>query len=77
MAETHLDVVIIGGGQAGIPLAHALAGAPGRKAASLAEQNHLGGSCVNFGCTPTKAAIASARVAYLARRAGDYGIAVG
>ena len=68
------DVVIIGGGQAGIPLAGALAKA-GRRVA-LAERKHLGGSCVNFGCTPTKAAIASARVAHLARRARDFGLRI-
>jgi len=68
----HYDVLIIGGGQAGIPLAGALAKA-GRRVA-LAEHKDLGGSCVNFGCTPTKAAIASARVAHLARRAKDFGI---
>lgn len=68
------DVLIIGGGQAGIPLAWALAKA-GRKVA-LAESNHLGGSCVNFGCTPTKAALASARLAHLARRAGDFGLRI-
>ena len=73
MEKVH-DFLIIGGGQAGIPLAHALAKA-GRTVA-LAEHKQLGGSCVNFGCTPTKAAIASARVAHLARRAADYGIAV-
>ena len=72
--EKIYDVLIIGGGQAGIPLAGALAKAGKRVA--LAERKDLGGSCVNFGCTPTKAAIASARVAYLARRAGEYGIAV-
>jgi pyruvate/2-oxoglutarate dehydrogenase complex dihydrolipoamide dehydrogenase (E3) component len=72
--EDSFDVLIIGAGQAGIPLARALAKA-GRKVA-LAEHKLLGGSCVNFGCTPTKAAIASARVAHLARRAADYGIAV-
>lgn len=53
------DVIVIGGGQAGIPLAHALAEA-GQKIA-LIERSHLGGSCVNFGCTPTKAVVASAR----------------
>src|SRR6185437_1450362 len=37
---------------------------------------HLGGSCVNFGCTPTKAVIASARVAHLARRAAEFGLAI-
>jgi pyruvate/2-oxoglutarate dehydrogenase complex dihydrolipoamide dehydrogenase (E3) component len=66
------DVLIIGGGQAGIPLAFALARA-GKKVA-LAERKLLGGSCVNFGCTPTKAAISSAKLAHQARRASEYGI---
>jgi len=69
-----LDVVIIGAGQAGIPLAHALAKAG--KHVAIVERKHLGGSCVNFGCTPTKAAIASARAAYLARRAAVFGLRV-
>ncbi len=68
----HFDVVIIGGGQAGIPLAHALAKAG--KTVALAERKFLGGSCVNFGCTPTKAAIASAKLAHQARRASEYGL---
>jgi len=68
------DVFIIGAGQAGPPLARALAHAGQRVA--LAERKHLGGSCVNFGCTPTKAAFASARVAHVARRAGEYGIRI-
>lgn len=68
------DVVIIGAGQAGKPLASALAKA-GRRVA-LVERKHVGGSCVNFGCTPTKAAFASARLAHLARRAWDFGIEV-
>ncbi len=74
MPSAHFDVLIIGGGQAGIPLAGALAKA-GRRVA-LAEQKDLGGSCVNFGCTPTKAAIASARVAHLARRAAEFGLRI-
>ena len=74
MSDGHCDVFIIGGGQAGIPLAGALARS-GRRVA-LAERKHLGGSCINFGCTPTKAAIASARVAHLARRANDFGIRI-
>ncbi|MGE0315269.1 MAG: mercuric reductase [Lautropia sp.] len=74
MALQHFDVVIIGAGQAASPLATALA-RQGRTVA-LVEATHLGGSCVNFGCTPTKAVIASARVAHMARRAGDYGIDV-
>src|ERR671916_3033381 len=68
------DVLIVGGGQAGIPLAYKLA-AEGISVA-VAERRDLGGSCVNFGCTPTKAAIASARVAHLARRGSEFGIEV-
>ncbi len=68
------DVLIVGGGQAGPPLARELAKA-GKKVA-LAERKYLGGSCVNFGCTPTKAAIASARLAHLARRATDFGLRI-
>ncbi|MGH7212361.1 MAG: FAD-dependent oxidoreductase, partial [Acetobacteraceae bacterium] len=69
------DVLVIGGGQAGIPLGRALA-AKGLRVA-LAERRHLGGSCVNFGCTPTKAAIASARIAHQSRRAAEWGVRVG
>src|SRR5438874_12847298 len=68
------DVVIIGGGQAGVPLAHSLSTAGKRVA--LAERKQLGGSCINFGCTPTKAAIASAKAAHQARRAADYGLCI-
>ncbi|MGC1361462.1 MAG: mercuric reductase [Silvibacterium sp.] len=67
-----LDAIILGSGQAGNPLASALAKA-GRKTA-LIESKHIGGTCVNEGCTPTKTMVASARVAYLARRSGDYGV---
>ena len=74
MKKNAYDTIIIGGGQAGIPLAHALAEA-GQKTA-LIERTHLGGSCVNFGCTPTKAVIASARVAHLARRAKEFGLKI-
>lgn len=69
------DAVVIGAGQAAGPLAIAL-GQAGWKTA-LIEREHLGGSCINFGCTPTKAMAASARVAHLARRAGDYGVRTG
>ncbi len=73
------DVLIIGAGQAGVPLAHALAG-EGREGrgqrVALAERKELGGSCVNFGCTPTKAVIASAKVAQLARRGYEFGIRI-
>lgn len=74
MALDRYDVVIIGAGQAGIPLSRQLA-ADGRRVA-VVEQEHLGGSCVNFGCTPSKAAIASASVAHTVRKAANYGIAV-
>ena len=68
------DVFVIGAGQAGPPLAIALAKKRWRVA--IAERKLLGGSCVNFGCTPTKAVIASARVAWLARRAREFGIRI-
>lgn len=69
------DAIIIGAGQAGGPLSTALAGAGWKTA--LIEQEHVGGTCVNEGCTPTKTMVASARVAYLARRAADYGVRTG
>lgn len=69
-----VDIAIIGGGQAGVPLARALAGRGQRVA--LFERVHLGGSCVNFGCTPSKAFIASAGIAYQARHAARWGIRV-
>ena len=74
MKKSVFDTIIIGGGQAGIPLAHSLAEA-GKKVV-LVERAHLGGSCVNFGCTPTKAVIASARVAHLARRGAEFGLRI-
>lgn len=74
MKKNVYDAVIIGGGQAGIPLAYAFAEKKWKVA--LIEREYLGGSCVNFGCTPTKAAIASARVAHLARRADEFGLRV-
>jgi pyruvate/2-oxoglutarate dehydrogenase complex dihydrolipoamide dehydrogenase (E3) component len=69
------DAAIIGAGQAGVPLALSLAGAGWRTA--LIEREHVGGSCYNEGCAPTKTMIASARVAYLSRRARDYGVVTG
>ncbi len=69
------DAILIGSGQAGKPLASAFARA-GRKTA-LVERAHVGGTCINVGCTPTKTMVASARLAYLARRAADYGVHLG
>jgi pyruvate/2-oxoglutarate dehydrogenase complex dihydrolipoamide dehydrogenase (E3) component len=69
------DAIVIGSGQAGTPLCFALAEA-GRKTA-LVESRHVGGTCINEGCTPTKTMVASARIAYLARRAADYGVRCG
>jgi pyruvate/2-oxoglutarate dehydrogenase complex dihydrolipoamide dehydrogenase (E3) component len=69
------DAIIIGAGQAGGPLSTALAKA-GQKTAII-ERVHVGGTCINEGCTPTKTMVASARVAYLTRRAADYGVEAG
>src|SRR5215472_16981493 len=69
------DAIVIGAGQAGDPLSIALAQA-GLKTA-IVERVHVGGTCVNEGCTPTKTMVASARVAYVARRGADYGVQTG
>jgi len=75
MNNSAYDAVIIGTGQSGKPLAIAL-GRAGWKTAVI-ERKHVGGTCINVGCTPTKTLVASARVAYLARRSKDYGVGVG
>lgn len=72
---TEFDSIIIGSGQAAPSLAVGLA-RRGDKVA-LVEGDRLGGTCVNTGCTPTKTLRKSARVAHLARRAGDFGITTG
>ncbi len=69
------DAVILGSGQAGKPLALALANAGWKTA--IVERAFVGGTCINYGCTPTKTMVASARVAYLARRAADWGVNAG
>ena len=69
------DAIVVGAGQAGPSLAVRLAGA-GRKVA-MVERKLFGGTCVNTGCTPTKAMVASAHAAHLARRGGDFGVAAG
>ncbi len=68
----HFDAIVIGAGQAGPSLAVRLAQS-GRRTA-IVERHLFGGTCVNTGCIPTKTLIASARVAYLARRASEFGI---
>src|SRR5438132_13897967 len=72
---TTYDAIIVGSGQAGGPLSTALAGAGWKTA--IIERVHVGGTCINEGCTPTKTMVASARVAYLAKRAADYGVNTG
>jgi len=69
------DAIIIGSGQAGTPLSTALAAAGMHTA--LIERKHVGGTCINEGCTPTKTMVASGRVAYLTRRAAGYGVNTG
>src|SRR5438552_6108925 len=69
------DAIVIGAGQSGGPLSTALAEAGWKTA--IIERVHVGGTCINEGCTPTKTMVASARVAYLARRAADYGVQAG
>jgi pyruvate/2-oxoglutarate dehydrogenase complex dihydrolipoamide dehydrogenase (E3) component len=72
---TEFDAIIIGTGQAGPSLAHRLAAAGNRVA--IIERARFGGTCINTGCTPTKALVASAYAAHLARRAGEYGVTIG
>src|SRR5512133_3019059 len=71
----HADVLVVGAGQAGVPLATRLA-ASGRNVV-LVERSRIGGTCVNYGCTPTKTMVASARAAHVARSAGRLGIHTG
>jgi pyruvate/2-oxoglutarate dehydrogenase complex dihydrolipoamide dehydrogenase (E3) component len=66
------DAIILGSGQGGTPLSKTLAEAGWRTA--LIERKYIGGTCLNYGCTPTKTMVGSARVAYLAGRARDFGV---
>ena len=75
ISTTHYDAIVIGAGQAGGPLSTALARAGWKTA--IIEREHVGGTCINEGCTPTKTMVASARVAYLARRGADFGVHTG
>ncbi|MBW8753613.1 MAG: FAD-containing oxidoreductase [Sphingomonadales bacterium] len=69
------DAIIVGAGQAGPPLAGRLTAAG--MTVALIERKLIGGTCVNTGCMPTKALVASAYAAHLARRAGDFGVSTG
>ncbi|MCY7358255.1 MAG: mercuric reductase [Rudanella sp.] len=71
----HVDVLIIGVGQAGKPLAQAFAQKD--RSVALIERKFVGGTCINYGCTPTKTLLASAQMAHQARRSTDYGIKTG
>jgi len=66
------DAVVIGSGQGGNPLCHRLADKGWNVA--LVERSHLGGTCINSGCTPTKTMVASAQVAHYARNAARWGV---
>src|ERR671923_3068708 len=74
-AMKRFDAIVIGSGQGGVPLAAKLAEL-GWKVA-LIEKGQLGGSCINYGCTPTKAMIASSRIAQYGRVAPQFGVHVG
>ncbi|MEX3007583.1 FAD-containing oxidoreductase [Hoeflea sp. TYP-13] len=72
---TTFDAIIIGTGQAGPSLAQRMS-KEGMKTAII-ERKLFGGTCVNVGCIPTKALVASARAAHMARRGADFGVVVG
>ena len=72
--EDQFDAIVIGTGQAGPPLAGRLAGA-GLNVA-VVERKRFGGTCVNYGCIPTKTLVASARAAWVARRGSDFGVQI-
>src|SRR3990172_9449162 len=69
------DAIVVGSGQAGNPLCHRLADLGWSVA--LIERAHLGGTCINYGCTPTKTMVASAQVAHYARHAARWGVQTG
>jgi pyruvate/2-oxoglutarate dehydrogenase complex dihydrolipoamide dehydrogenase (E3) component len=75
MLMSKYDAIVIGSGQAGNPLSQKLADQGWTVA--LAEQEHLGGTCINTGCTPTKTMVACAQVAHYARNAGRWGVRTG
>src|SRR5712692_1153255 len=69
------DAIVIGSGQAGNPLSQNLADRDWKVA--LVEREHLGGTCINTGCTPTKTMVAAAQVAHYARDASRWGVRAG
>ncbi|MFB1298187.1 FAD-containing oxidoreductase [Mycobacterium sp. pW049] len=71
----HFDAIIVGAGQAGPPLAGRLTAAG--QTVAVIERKLVGGTCVNYGCIPTKALVASAHAAHVARRSGDFGVSTG
>jgi len=73
MTQTY-DAIVIGTGQSGPALAARLT-REGLKTAVI-ERKLFGGTCVNVGCIPTKALVASARAAYMARRGADFGVVI-
>jgi pyruvate/2-oxoglutarate dehydrogenase complex dihydrolipoamide dehydrogenase (E3) component len=75
MPHSSFDAIVIGTGQSGPALAARLAGAGQRVA--VIERGKFGGTCVNNGCIPTKAMVASAYAAHLARRGSEYGVETG
>lgn len=74
MSDSTCDVFIIGAGQSAQEIVERCCGKGMRVV--VAERKEPGGSCVNFGCTPTKTAIESARLAALARRSDEFGIRI-
>lgn len=74
-AAQHFDAIVVGAGQAGPPLAGRLTAAG--QTVAVIERKLVGGTCVNYGCIPTKTLVASAHAAHLARRGADFGVGTG
>ncbi|KAK6358030.1 hypothetical protein TWF730_007384 [Orbilia blumenaviensis] len=74
MDPKHYKFIILGSGQAAPPLAQALTAAHGKQSTLIVEKAFIGGTCINYGCTPTKTMIASGRAAYTYSRREEFGI---